>query len=199
MESRGQLPLLVRTALVAVAASAALVAPMGRAIAPPAAAGMRITRDEALRQIFGARASFRVRTAYLTDAQVAHLRQDARAPVESKRVSWYEASAGDTLLGVAFIEQNVVRTMSETVLTALDASGRVKAVEILIWNEPGDYLPRRRWLDAARGLSEPARARPGESLPALAGATLSARAVSASIRRALACHRLLVAGGGATR
>jgi hypothetical protein len=179
--------------------AAALAAFFTGTLAANSDAVVRITRDEALRQIYGERASFRAQTAYLTPTQIERLRQEARAPIEVKRVTWYVASAGDTLLGFGFVDQNVVRTMSETVLTALDARGSVKAVEILVWNEPQDYLPKRRWLDTARGLSDPEKTRPGESLPTIAGATLSARAIAASIRRSLAYYRVLVAGGAANR
>jgi hypothetical protein len=177
----------------------ALVVALACGLMAPASARVLVTRDEALRQIYGAGAAFHARTAYPTAQQMERVRREARAPIAGRRVTWYEATDEDSLLGVAFVDQHVVRTMSETVLIALDARGRVKAVEILVWNEPEDYLPRKRWLERARGLSDPARARAGEAMPTLAGATLSARAVSAAVRRALAYHRVLVAGGRPAR
>jgi hypothetical protein len=150
-----------------------------------------LTREDALKQIYGERAVFAPRTAYLTDAQVRSVRETARAPFTAKRVTYYRAIAGDSLLGFAFLDQGMVRTMSETVLIALDRAGAVRAVEVLAWNEPDDFRPPGRWLDKARGLSDPARARPDEGMPHLAGATLTSRAVTAAVRRALALRRVL--------
>lgn len=160
----------------------------------PAAAGwarVLIPRDEALAQVYGADARIETRTAYLEDHEVEAVRQRARAPFSSRRATYYAAARGDTALGMAFVDRTVVRTMPQTLLVALDARGAVLAVEVLAWEEPDDYRPPRRWLDLAAGAADPAAMRPGEALPRLAGVTLTARAVAAAVRRALALHAVL--------
>jgi hypothetical protein len=161
------------------------------AAASPASARVLITRDQAIAQIYGAPARSAARTAYLTDEQVAAVKQSARAPFEARRVTYYEISRGDTALGLAFVDQNVVRTQTETLLIALDPAGAIRAIEVLAWNEPDDFRPPDRWLDRARGKADPTTLEPGKAIPHLAGATLSGRAVAACARRALALAALL--------
>jgi hypothetical protein len=116
---------------------------------------------------------------------VAEIREAARAPFERKRVTYYRITMGDSLAGLAFVDKHIVRTLSEIVLIALDPEGSVEAVEILAWNEPDDYRPSKRWLALAEDESEIGEMRPGEAMPMIAGSTLSARAMTAAIRRAL--------------
>src|SRR5262249_17607224 len=118
-------------------------------------------------------------------------KQGARASFDAKRVTYYEISRGDTALGLAFVDQNVVRTQTETLLIALDPARAIRAIEVLAWNEPDDYRPPDRWLDRSRGKADAASLEPGKAIPHLAGATLSGRAVAACARRALALAALL--------
>jgi len=171
-----------------------LLIALGAALAAPAAARVLLTRDEAIAQVYGANAKATTRTAYLTDEQVAAVKQAARAPFDARRVTYYEISRADTALGLAFVDQNVVRTQTETLLIALDPAGAIRAIEVLAWNEPDDYRPPARWLDRARAKSDATTLEPGKAMPHLAGATLSGRAVSACARRALALGALFSSG-----
>jgi len=155
-----------------------------------ASARVLLTRDEALRQIFGSKAQVSVRSAYLTDGQMDSVRRRAQAPFTQRRVTYYVVQS-DSALGTAFVDQGIIRSQTGTILIALDPGGRVRAVEILAWNEPDDFLPSERWLERARGLSRPANTRPGDAMPHIAGATLSARAITAAIRRAMALREIL--------
>ncbi len=154
-----------------------------------------LTREAALAQIFGANARVESRTVFLTTGEVRAVEQSAQAKLASPRIVAYRASRGDSLLGTAYLDAHMVRTMNETVLIAVAPDGRVAAVEVLAFNEPEDYRPPRRWLDRfdGRGLSKDLR--PGGAVPTLGGATLTARAVAAAVRRTLALHRVIEAGG----
>jgi hypothetical protein len=165
-----------------------MVAPVG-----PAGARVLLTRDEALRQVFGAGSTVTARTAYLTDAQVDSVRRRAQAPFTQRRVTYYVIRS-DAGVETAFIDQGIVRSQTQTVLIALDPGGRVRAVEVLAWNEPDDFRPSARWLGKASGLSEISAIRPGEAMPHLAGATLSARAITAAVRRAIVLRQVLGLG-----
>ena len=96
---------------------------------------------------------------------------------------------GWAIVGVAFVDKSVVRTASELVLICLRSDGSLRAVEVLAWNEPEDYLPPRRWLETLSGAKDPERMRPGYEVARIAGATLSGQAVTAAVRRALVLGR----------
>lgn len=157
-----------------------------------AEARLLIGRDDAIRSIFGDSATTATRTIYLTEGERDTLQRRAQAPIERKRVTYYRVSVGDSLVGYAFVDRHIVRSLSETVLIALSTTGVVRAVEILAWNEPDDYRPSGRWLERAQGQTEPVEVRPGESMPNIAGSTLSARALTAAIRRAIALGEMIL-------
>lgn len=174
--------------------TAALAAGAGL-MAQPVTGRLLISREDALTAIFGAGIRIEAKTLYLTGDQVERIQRAARAPFDRKRITYYRVTAGDSLAGVAIVDRHLVRTLSETVLIALDAGGAVLAIEILAWNEPDDYRPPARWLDLAEDSEEVEDMRPGEAMPQLAGSTLSARAMTAAIRRALAVGRLILSPG----
>ena len=149
------------------------------------------TREAALARVFGAGMRIETRTAYLTTAQMESVRALSHAPFEAQRCTYYEASRGDTVLGRAYIDTHVVRTMPEALLVAVGLDGRVLAVEILAFHEPEDYLPPRRWLQRLAGRTLSPHLRPGDGVDAISGATISARAATESVRRALALDHVL--------
>jgi hypothetical protein len=171
-----------------IVAAAALLA------TPSAEAKLFRTRDAALEHAFGAEAVTRPHTVYLTPAQVDAVHDLARAPFDAQRLTYWEASAGDSLLGRAYLDTHLVRSMFETVLVVVVPGGRVAAVDILAFHEPEDYLPPARWLATLLGKTLGSRLAPGDDVDAISGATLTVRAVTATVRRALALDRVLHGG-----
>lgn len=148
------------------------------------------TRDAALERVFGD-AEIERRTMFLTEAQVEAVQTAAGTRLEQARVTFYEARRGETLVGRAYLDTHLVRSLYETVLIVVDAQGRTRNVDILAFHEPEDYLPPPRWLRTLESRTLSKRLRPGDEIDALSGATLSARAAAAAVRRALALDTLL--------
>jgi hypothetical protein len=159
--------------------------------AAPSAAKVLCTRDSALVGAFGRDARTDPRTAYLTEAQVDSVRRLARTPFDTLRLTYWVASRGDSLLGYAYLDTHPVRSLLETVFVAVSPHGRVLRVDVLAFHEPEDYLPPRRWFDRLAGFVLSPRLRPGDHVDGLSGATLSARAATGAVRRALALHAVL--------
>ncbi|MBI2387814.1 MAG: FMN-binding protein [Elusimicrobia bacterium] len=126
------------------------------------------------------------RTAFLTDAQAKAVETAARSRLPSKVWTYYVA--GST---TAYFESHLVRTMNETVMVVVGAGGEVRFVEILSFAEPDDYLASKRWLGQLPGrrLDDDLAVRRG--LRNIAGASLTADAVTRAVRRALAVHQVL--------
>lgn len=182
MERRARLPVLI--------AAGGILAALAAAPGPSDAKLLR-TRDEALRAVFGDGVLLVSRTAFLTPGQADAVRQAARAPFDAARVTYWEARRGDAVVGRAYLDTHAVRSLTETVLVAVDPGGAVRAVEILAFHEPADYLPPSRWLHtlASKSLADPLR--PGQDVDGISGATLSVRASTDAVRRALALERVL--------
>ena len=154
------------------------------------------TRDAALRRVFGPEARLERRTDFLAAAALDSARALAGAPIPTAHVSYHEAWQGDSLLGRAYLDTHVVRNEHETLLIVLDPEGRTRQVDILAFDEPEDYLPPRRWLAALQQRTLSKHLRPGDGVDAISGATLSARAATAAVRRVLALDRILHGGQG---
>jgi Na+-translocating ferredoxin:NAD+ oxidoreductase RnfG subunit len=145
----------------------------------------RLTPDQALALAFPGARVVRARYA-LTDAQARQVENAARAKLGARTGALYRAWRGDTLVGTAWFESRVVRTMPAVLMVVVAPDTTVARVEVLAFHEPPDYRPVPRWQQqfAARPLDD--RLWPGRGVRPLAGATLTTRTVTEVVRLALA-------------
>ena len=161
-----------------------------------AEARVYLTVQQALDGAFPPPAGVERRTLYLDEAQAREAAGASGAPVESRVVPYYIGSSGDRVVGYAYFDTHLVRTLPETILVLVAPDGGLRRIEIVSFDEPEDYLPTDRWLKQfpGRTLQELGA---GKGIRALTGATLSSRAVTQAARRVLALHRLFVAPAAA--
>jgi hypothetical protein len=158
------------------------------------------SRESALRLAFPEAEKVEKRELFLSSAQAADVERLAGVKLPSRLVTAYIGTAGGRVIGYAFIETHKVRSLPETVLLVVYPDGRAKAVHMLAFHEPVEYAPTERWLGqfAGRPLDESLSLRGG--VDGITGATLTANAITASVRRVLAVFRVAVgdaAAGGA--
>jgi hypothetical protein len=158
----------------------------------PARAAEFVSPERALAEAFPA-ARVVARSYVLTDAQVAAVRARAQVRVDSKLATSYVAWRGDTLAGVGFFDTRIVRTMPGVFLVVVAPDTTVARVDIVAFHEPPDYRPTPRWLGLFPRHRLDDRLWPRRDIRNLSGATLSARAVTESVRLALAQYEILVA------
>jgi hypothetical protein len=170
-------------------------------ILSPAAARARVLMDqqEALRLAFRAPAAVERRTLYLDPAQVRRAAGLAGVPVESRVVTYYVASdgasAGGAILGYAYFDTHLVRTLPESIMIVVGPDGRIRRIDILSFDEPDDYFPKDRWREQFPGRRLDDDLALDRGIRTLTGATLSARAITQAARRVLALHELFVDPG----
>jgi len=160
--------------------------------AAPAAAKVFDNREHALEAAFPDADRIGDETFVLTDEQAARISQLAQSPLESKLVKIYTGYRGEQPLGYAVIDVHKVRTLPEAFLVVLTPEGEVRSVRVLAFYEPLDYLPKERWYAQFAGKSSESPLRLGGDIHGVVGATLSARATTLGVRRALAYYRVLV-------
>ena len=160
----------------------------------PAPAGAKVfhSRSEALQMAFPDAERIEDQTYVLTDDQAARIAEIAQSPLDSKLVKIYTGYRGDQPLGYAVIDIHTVRTMPEAFMVVLTPEGSVRSVRVLAFHEPLDYLPNDRWYAQFDEKSLESPLRLGGDIHAVVGATLSARATTRGVRRALAFYRVLV-------
>lgn len=160
------------------------------------AAAQGISRDEALAAVYpGAR--IRAEQLFLTDAQMKQAATAARSEVASPLVARYVALRDGALVGRAYVDTHTVRTKKESLLISLDAEGRVIRVDVTAFLEPTEYRASEPWLRQYRGRPLDEDLGIDRAIRPIAGATLTARATNAAVRRVMAIDQIL--GGGSTR
>jgi hypothetical protein len=155
-------------------------------------AGQTLTQDEALAVAFGS-ADVERRTAFLDEGQLEAARELAGTGVriEQTVLPYYVATADGSPVGVAYFDAHRVRTLQEVLMVVVDPRGRVQRVETVSFREPPEYRAPDGWVDQflGRELDHELSLR-GEIAP-MTGATLTANAVAAAVRRVLALHRVI--------
>jgi hypothetical protein len=149
-----------------------------------------LTEKQALARVFPG-AAFEREVLYLTESQVEAVQKEARSRLPSAVVTTIRARVDGEIVGRAYLDTHTVRTMPETVLTAVRPDGNVKAALVLQFAEPPDYLPREKWLETFDDKPLDDDLWPGRSVRRVTGATLTVQALTESVRRSLAIDRVL--------
>ncbi len=167
-----------------------LVANVGRMAGT--AQGGRVTRAEALAAVFPG-AVVTAERVFLTERQMEEIAEIAGVEIESGLVARYVATRGDRVLGRAYLDTHVVRTKRESLLISLEADGSVRRIDVTAFLEPPDYLAPERWLRQydRRLLDDDLAVQ--RAIRPIAGATLTANATNAAVRRVLAIDQVLEA------
>jgi len=162
----------------------------------PAGAKVFHTQEQALELAFPEADEVRQRTVVLSEEQAGRIEQRSRAELPSKILKLHSGWKDGELLGWAYIDVHTVRTLPEAFLVVLHPDGRVRSLRVLAFHEPLDYLPPERFVEQFEGARPGDALRVGRDVHGIVGATLSARAVAASVRRVQAFHRVLLAPEG---
>lgn len=157
------------------------------------ASAQGLSRGEALAAVYPG-ADIRAEQVFLTAAQTKQVA--ARASVESPSalVARYLATRNGALVGRAYVDTHTVRTKQESLLISLDANGRVLRVDVTAFLEPSEYRASQPWLGQYTGRELNADLAVNRAIRPIAGATLTARAANAAVRRVLAIDEVLKAG-----
>ncbi len=157
-----------------------------------AKAGVYLSRSEAIEQAFPDADRVTDRTFVLDDTQSSAVEKLARAKLDSKLVTVYTGYKANEVLGHALIDIHTVRTLPEAFMVVITPTGEIRSLRMLAFYEPGEYEPPTRWLGQFHNeaLSEELQLR--GKIHGIAGSTLSARAVTSGVRRALALYDVLM-------
>ncbi|MBI2896873.1 MAG: FMN-binding protein [Deltaproteobacteria bacterium] len=163
------------------------------AVVPDGRAEVFHSKESALRLAFPAAGRVETRTLFLTEAQRSAVEERAGSSLESRMVTCYvgKGHSGE-VLGYAFLDTHVVRTLPETFMVVLDPAGAVRAVHILAFHEPTDYLPPPRWLRQFGGRRLGRSLALNQDIVGIAGSSLSSQAVTGGVRRILALYEVMI-------
>lgn len=161
-------------------------------LARPVAATVFLAKDEALALAFPGNDRIEERVVILTDAQKTDIEKRARAPLETQLWTLYVGWKGGAVQGYAIIDSHNVRTLPETFMVVVEPTGTLRRVDVLAFHEPPEYLPTERWIGQFPGKKLDDDLKLGAGIQGITGATLSAQAMTAGVRRALAIVAVVV-------
>jgi hypothetical protein len=146
--------------------------------------------DEALALAFPDAAIER-RTVYLTRSEFARAAELAGVELPTAVVHPYIATREGARVGTVYFDTHKVRTLAETMMIAVGPDGRVTRIEVIAFDEPEDYLARPPWYEQFRSRALDRELALGRGIRGVTGATLTARAATAAVRRVLALDRVI--------
>jgi hypothetical protein len=175
VERRRRLHLLIATAAFVVSADARVF----------------MTQQQALAGAFPDGAAVARQTVFLSKEQLAAARKASGLDFDDQLVIRYVATVGGQPAGYAYFDTHRVRTLAETVMIVIGAGGRVERVDILSFDEPPDYLPKKRWVDQIVGRKLDDDLALNRAIRPMSGASLTGRAIVNASRKVLAIHQVI--------
>ncbi len=125
-------------------------------------------------------ATFRTRSLYLSVEEQKQLQRLDPNDDISRIYTVYMAYEKGDLAAIGMFDNHMVRTKKETLFVIISPSGQLLSIEVIDFQEPGDYFPPARWLRLFRGMNPESSS---DSVSAITGATFTTRAVRGSVRR----------------
>ena len=169
----------------------AAVAALAVTWSAPAAA--QITREEALAAVYPG-AAIRVEQVFLTEPQQKAAAARGDVDVPTALIARYVATRDGKVLGRAYVDTHTIRTKKESLLISLDASGRVRRIDVTAFFEPVEYQASEPWLRQYENRALTPDLAVNRAIRPIAGATLTARATNEAVRRVLAIDAVLQEG-----
>ena len=157
-----------------------------------AAAAVLISPVEAMQHTFGPDAEVTKQNTLLTGAQAETVSRRAGLKLQTKIYRIYTASLGGKAAGYGVLITRKVRQKDAAVLYMISARGDIASIEIVAFNEPPEYMPQHGYLKQFEGKNADDTLRVGKDIPAISGATLSARNVTDGARLALAVFDVVI-------
>lgn len=150
-----------------------------------------MTQQQALASAFPAGGKIVRQTFFLTPGQVAAAKKDSGLDFPDRMIVRYAGIVEGRVVGYAYFDSHRVRTLPETVMFVVLPDGKIERVDILSFDEPPDYHPKRRWLDQLRGRRLDDGLSLRTAIRPISGASLSGAAIVNASRKVLALHRAI--------
>ncbi|MFT5286374.1 MAG: electron transport complex protein RnfG [Planctomycetota bacterium] len=96
-----------------------------------------------------------------------------------------------TLMGWGYVDSHKVRAKKETLLILVNPDNALRRLEVVAFGEPREYIPRELWYAQFKGKKLTKELRVGRDIRSVSGATLTAAATTAAVRRVLAIHKII--------
>ena len=150
-----------------------------------------MTQQQALAGAFPAGTKIARQPVFLSQQQLDAAKRESGVDFGDQLIVRYIATVGNTVAGYAYFDTHRVRTLPETIMVVVTPDGRIDRIDILSFDEPSDFEPRRRWIDQfyKRKLDDDLAL--NKAIRPISGASLTGRAILNASRKILALHRAI--------
>lgn len=150
-----------------------------------------MTQEQALAGAFPAGTKITREKFFLTPQQLADARSESGVDFNDQLIIRYAGTRDGKIAGWAYFDSHRVRTLPETVMIVVTPEGKIDRIDILSFDEPTDYFPKRRWLDQLLGRKLGPELSLNGAIRPISGASLTGRAIVNASRKVLALHHVL--------
>jgi len=141
--------------------------------------------DEILKENFSETIMIEKKSLILTKAEAKVIQQEAKVKLDSKIIRLYLVKEADETIGYGVVLKKRIRTKNAAVLYMINSEKKIKAIEILSFSEPREYMPNKAWQSVFVGKGSDDMLIAGKDIPTISGATMSADALSKAARLVL--------------
>ena len=143
---------------------------------------------DAMQYTFGKEFVISKKNIVLTKEKAKLVQQMAQEKLESKIVRIFQAKKADEVFGYGVLINKKVRSKNAAVLYMIDTAYTLKAIEIIAFNEPEEYIPSKKWNSQFKDIATSSMLQTPKDIPTITGATLSARSITNGSRVAFAIY-----------
>ncbi|MDF1880397.1 FMN-binding protein [Sulfurimonas sp. MAG313] len=130
--------------------------------------------NEAIALVYPENTSFKKKAILLTKKQAKEVQILTQQKLESKIFTFYIIKKDKEVIAYAGLYTNKVRSKTGTYMTFISPTGHIRSIEVIAFNEPPEYVQKKRWLTLFKDKNINDNIKVKESIPNLSGATLSA-------------------------
>jgi hypothetical protein len=155
-------------------------------------ASVLITPQDAMRQGYGGDVTIEKKNILLTRKQASAVSKTAKTELKTNIYRSFRAIKNGDIVGFGILISDKVRSKNAAILYLIEPAGTLKAIEVIAFNEPPEFLPSKNWLQLFEGRTVKEPLRLGKDVPTITGATMSARNVTDGARVALAVYEHVI-------
>ena len=147
---------------------------------------------DALKMNFNDKIKIEKKSILLSKAQAEVVQKSAEVKLSTKIYKTFKVTQDEKLLGYGILVIQKVRTKNSAVLSIVTPDGTLKAIEIIAFNEPPEYIPSAIWTESFKEKKLDETLKLGKDIANISGATFSARSATDASRIALALYKIVI-------
>ena len=154
----------------------------------PLSAKILISPVDAMKATYGSDATISKKNILLSKEKARLIEQETKSKLKSKIFRIFKATKGSQLLGYGVLVNQKVRSKNAVILYFISKDSILKAIEIIAFNEPMEYLPSKKWNEQFNNTKTTKMLQVSKNIPTISGATLSAKAITDASRIAFGVY-----------